>query len=63
MLPSATLWAIQPDGGLPWLTGGRGGMGGFGGEGPEFARYIYEAYVQELGERLRQSGRLWRLMA
>jgi HEAT repeat protein len=59
VLPSATLWAIEPDKNLPWLGGGRAGPGfggppgGFGGGGPNFATYIYENYVHELGERLR----------
>jgi len=57
VLPSATLWAIQPDQGFPWLSGGRFGPGGFGAEGPDFARYIYEAYVHELGDRLRPDAR------
>lgn len=57
VLPSATLWAIAPDKDFPWLGHGRfgglpGGPGG-GGEGPDFARFICEAYFNELGDRLR----------
>lgn len=66
VLPSATCWAIESDRSLPWLGGGRGGPGGFGGPpgmgggggGPGFAVYIYEAYVAELGDRLRPAARL-----
>lgn len=56
VLPTATLWAIQPEDGFPWQRRDRAGMPGFGdggGEGPEFARFIYEAYVRELGPRLK----------
>lgn len=56
VLPSAALWAIQPEDGFPWQRKDRAGMPGFGeggGEGPEFARYIYEAYLHELGPRLK----------
>jgi hypothetical protein len=65
ILPSATLWAIEPDRTFPWLGGGRFGMpgpggfgGGFGGQGPDFAVYIWENYVHELGERLRPAARV-----
>lgn len=58
VLPTATIWAIEPDKSFPWM-GGRGGFPGFGGGGPgggggpDFATLIYENYVHELGERLR----------
>ncbi|MBP7934379.1 MAG: HEAT repeat domain-containing protein [Phycisphaerae bacterium] len=66
VLPSATCWAIESDRSFPWLGGGRGGPGGPGGPpgmgggggGPDFAVYIYEAYVVELGDRLRPAARL-----
>ncbi len=50
ILKPATIWAIEPDKRFPWLN-----AGGFGmpfGEA-DFARYIYESYVQELGDRLK----------
>ena len=51
VLPTATLWAIEPTKQFPWQSSRR--FGSFvGGEGPEFARLIYESYVRELGERL-----------
>ncbi len=61
VLPSATLWAIESDQSFPWL--GRGGFGmpgpgGPGGQGPDFALYIYESYVHELGDRLRPAASL-----
>ena len=54
VLSTATLWAIEPDKNLPWLGNERNspGPGGLGGGGPNFATYIYENYVHELGERL-----------
>jgi hypothetical protein len=60
MLPTATLWAMQPDKGFPWQAG-RGPFGGpggpfggpGGGEGPNPVLLIYECYVSELGPRLR----------
>lgn len=58
VLPTATLWAIEPEKGFPWQGGrfgpGFGGPpgGGFGG-GADFATLIYQNYVHELGERLR----------
>ena len=64
VLPTATLWAIEPDKSLPWLGGGRfgpgfgGPPGGFGGGGVNFATLIYENYVHELGERLRPAVRV-----
>src|SRR5262249_33162888 len=60
VLPSATLWALEPDKSFPWLGGGPFGMpgpGGRGGRGPDFALYIYENYVHELGDRLRSAAR------
>jgi len=59
VLPSATAWAIESDRTLPWL--GRGGFfggGPGGGRGPDIAELIYEAYVHELGYRLRPAARL-----
>ena len=63
VLPSATAWAIESDKTLPWL-----GRGRFGGRRPgrtwrrAGARHrhvlIYEAYVHELGDRLRPAARL-----
>lgn len=64
VLPTATLWAIEPDKSFPWLGGGRfgpgpgGPPGGFGGGGVNFATLIYENYVHELGERLRPAVRV-----
>ena len=68
VLPTATLWAIEPDKSFPWLGGGRfgpgsggppGGFGGGGlGGGANFATLIYENYVHELGERLRPAVRV-----
>jgi HEAT repeat protein len=62
-LPTATLWAIEANQTFPWLAGGRGGRfgggpvgpgpgGGPGGDDGGPGVYIYEAYVQELGDRL-----------
>ena len=52
-LRNTTLWAIEPDKGLPWLNrGGFGMMMPPGGEmDPE--RYIYESFVHELGDHLK----------
>ncbi|MGA2064881.1 MAG: HEAT repeat domain-containing protein [Thermoguttaceae bacterium] len=61
LLPSATLWAMESDKSLPWAGRGRfgpPGPGGPGGEGPDLGSLIYEAFVHELGERLRPSARL-----
>ena len=62
VLPSATAWAIESDKTLPWLGrgrfGGPGPGGPGGGEGPDIATLIYEAYVHELGDRLRPAARL-----
>jgi HEAT repeat protein len=54
-LRQATSWAIEPDKRFPWLAAGPFGPGGFGGALNEldFVRYVYEAYVHELGDRLR----------
>jgi len=58
-LPSATLWAIESDKRLPWGQGGRFGMPGPGGPGgTDPATLAYEAYVHELGDRLRPTARL-----
>ena len=53
-LRPATMWAIEPDRGFPWLTGGP-----FGGmmQDADVARYVYEAFVRELGEHLRPAAR------
>lgn len=60
VLPGATLWAIGDTTQLPWqmpnTRGGPGGMGGggLGGGGPmDINRYMYAAYVRELGDRLK----------
>jgi hypothetical protein len=61
LLPSATLWAMELDKSLPWAGRGRfgpPGPGGPGGEGPDLGSLVYEAFVHELGERLRPSARL-----
>ncbi len=53
MLAPAAKWAIDPNRGLPWRSGGRfGGPGMFGDDGPNLAKFIYEAYFHELGTRL-----------
>ncbi|HEY4329395.1 MAG TPA: HEAT repeat domain-containing protein [Phycisphaerae bacterium] len=55
VLPSATNWAMNADQGtFPWQNGGRSGAGRgpFGG-GVDIAQFIYSAYVNELGVRLR----------
>jgi HEAT repeat protein len=51
-LKPATIWAIQPDKGLPWGNGG-----GFMQDG-EVVRFIYQSYVSELGDRLRPASLL-----
>jgi HEAT repeat protein len=53
-LPPATMWAIEPDRGLPWLTGNP-----FAAmmQDAEPFRYVYGAYVRGLGERLRPAAR------
>ena len=63
ILPSATVWAIRANsfpwennGGMPGFgSGGPGGFGGGGSGGPAFDLYttMYEAYIRELGGRLR----------
>jgi HEAT repeat protein len=60
-LPGATAWAIQSNEVLPWQSRGRGpgGPGGPGGGAPEFGAWIYEAYIHELGSRLRPSALLF----
>jgi hypothetical protein len=60
VLPSATIWAINSDKTLPWLGRGMFGGPGPGGPdgGPDIAVLIYEAYVHELGDRLRPAARL-----
>jgi HEAT repeat protein len=57
VLVPATLWAIELDKALPWLGRRRFGAG-FGGQGPDFAVLIYEAYIHELGDRMRPATRL-----
>lgn len=55
VLPSATLWAIGDSSRLPWeASEGRGfGGGPGGGGGPmDLNRYMYSAYIRELGDRL-----------
>ncbi len=62
VLPSATLWAIESDGSLPWAGSGgmgrgdRGGRGGPGGGPGGAGLLIYESFVHELGDRLRPAG-------
>jgi hypothetical protein len=53
-LRPATIWAIEPDRTFPWLAGGP-----FGGmmQDADVARYVYEAYVRELGEHLRPAAK------
>jgi hypothetical protein len=53
VLPTATIWAIDPEVGFPWQESFRGRMDLTGADGPDFARFIYDAYVHELGPRLR----------
>jgi hypothetical protein len=56
-LKPAALWAIEPDKRFPWLGGGPFGPGGPGGPGgmqdADVVRFIYDAYVAELGDRLK----------
>ena len=60
ILPGATTWAIQCGTYLPWSNGGgafgRGGPGGPGGV--DISKVIYDAYVINLGERLRPTTNL-----
>lgn len=55
-LKPATVWAIEPDKRFPWLSEG----GRFGGpmQDGEVSRFIYQAYVSELGERLKPAARV-----
>jgi HEAT repeat protein len=60
VLPSATLWAIEPDRSFPWLREGRGMPGPGGGGGPgggDIFTFVFESYVHELGDRLRPAAR------
>ena len=51
ILRQTTAWAIDPTGDLP-------SMGAFGGFGDaDFAQYILEAYVQELGDNLKPAAK------
>jgi len=54
-LRPATTWAIEPDRGLPWLTGDP-----FGDmlQDADVSRYIYGAFVRELGDHLRPAARV-----
>jgi hypothetical protein len=54
-LRPATTWAIEPDRGLPWLTGDP-----FGDmlQDADVSRYIYGAFVHELGDHLRPAARV-----
>jgi hypothetical protein len=64
IIPSATVWAMKANS-FPWESNNQGGMRGFGGGGGPggggpgggggFDLYttMYEAYIRELGERLR----------
>jgi HEAT repeat protein len=62
ILPTATIWAIEPDKSFPWQGGrfgpGFGVPGGFGGGKGDIATLIYENYVHELGERLKPAVRV-----
>jgi HEAT repeat protein len=64
ILPTATIWAIEPEKSFPWQGGGRfgpgfgGPPGGFGGGKGDIATLIYENYVHELGERLKPAVRV-----
>jgi hypothetical protein len=51
---------MEADKSLPWAGRGRFGPPGPGpgGEGPDLGSLVYEAFVHELGERLRPSARL-----
>jgi hypothetical protein len=61
VIPSATVWAMKADsfpwqssGGMRGFGGGFGGPGGGGfGSGLDINTTMYEAYIRELGERLR----------
>jgi HEAT repeat protein len=52
-LRTTTIWAIEPDRNFPWLDGFGGGFMSMQGDGPNPARYVYESYVQELGDHLK----------
>jgi hypothetical protein len=61
VIPSATVWAMRANS-YPWQSGGMGGFGGRGGGGGpggggfggfDLNTTMYEAYIRELGERLR----------
>jgi hypothetical protein len=54
-LRPATTWAIEPDRGLPWITGDP-----FGDmlQDADVSRYIYGAFVRELGDHLRPAARV-----
>jgi hypothetical protein len=68
IIPSATIWAMQADR-FPWESNARSGLRGFGGRGGpggggsggggpggaglDLYTTMYEAYIRELGERLR----------
>ena len=54
-LRPATTWAIKPDRGLPWLTGDRSGDMR---QDADVSRYIYGAFVRELGDHLRPAARV-----
>lgn len=68
VLPTAVQWAVNPEQYFPWQGGqgggefgrrgrGPGGPGGGGGGGDIFS-LIYQAYVRELGDRLRPAARV-----
>jgi HEAT repeat protein len=60
VLPTATLWAIEPEKSFPWIVEGPPGMPSFFGGGPggmDIVTFIYESYVHELGGRLRPAAR------
>ena len=53
-LKPAAMWAIDPENRFPWLAGDRPGM-------PleaDVVRFVYEAFVAELGDRLRPASRV-----
>jgi HEAT repeat protein len=57
VIPSATVWAMRADS-FPWQSSGGmrgfgGPGGGMGGAGLDLNTTMYEAYIRELGERLR----------
>jgi hypothetical protein len=53
-LRPAALWAIEPDKRFPWLGGDRRGMPQEG----DVVRFIYEAFVSELGDNLKPASRM-----